>query len=213
MNYNVSSLIEEVRVALDQNMSSTPLASLGDPDALSLEEIINSKIEDAAREVAQSAPLALLSDVTVSITGTLSVSNNSTPYAHIDLPSDFLRLVRFKLSDWPYALYATEPANSPLYVQAHSGYSVRGTIDRPLVFLTLRSATQKTLEIFCKGSTSSTMDGCLYIKKPAVSNGTITLGEQVKRATVYYAAYLVSLTLQDKEAAERLLSVSNELLK
>lgn len=214
MNYSVSSLITEVRVALDQNMSSTTLASLGDPDTLSLEEIINSKIEDAARAVAVQAPLALLGDVTVQLTGTLTIDTAQRPYAHVELPDDFLRLARFKLDGWPYALYSAEMADTPLYVQAHSSYNVRGTIDRPLVFLSLRGAGKKVLEVFCEGCDTSTLgNDCLYIKKPTISSSQITLGEQVKRPTVYHAAYLVALTIQDKDAAERLLAVSNELLK
>lgn len=51
MRYEVSELKREIRIALDQNMTSSQLLATGDIDTLSLEEIIESKIVDAARIV------------------------------------------------------------------------------------------------------------------------------------------------------------------
>ena len=64
MEYGVEKIKQEVRVALDQNMSSDALLSISDIDTLSLEQIIESKIEDAAKIVTRDAPSYLLdSDV------------------------------------------------------------------------------------------------------------------------------------------------------
>ena len=60
MRYEVSELKREIRIALDQNMTSSQLLATGDIDTLSLEEIIESKIVDAARIVENQAPSYLL---------------------------------------------------------------------------------------------------------------------------------------------------------
>ena len=51
MLYSVSELKKDIRIVLDQNMTSEQLFESGDIDTLSLEEIIESKIVDAARLV------------------------------------------------------------------------------------------------------------------------------------------------------------------
>ena len=195
-------------------MSSTALSTLGDVDTLSLEEIINSKIEDAAEAVALKAPLAMLSDVSEDITATSTLMQQNTRYVTtLGLPSDFLRLVRFRLNSWSRAVNEAYGIDSPLYAQARSPYGIRGTVERPLVFIIPSSlAGQKILEAYC-GVSGDTIVDKLYVKKPTINNSNIVLASLLKRPTVYYAAYLVALTLQDKDAAERLLGVCMTLLE
>ena len=50
----------EIRIALDQNKSSEPLRDLGDIDTLSFDDIVGSKIADAAKIVILHAPIHLL---------------------------------------------------------------------------------------------------------------------------------------------------------
>lgn len=214
MTYTVASIVEEIRVVLDQNMSSTELSELGDVDTLSLDDLIKSKIEDAAQQVILSAPYTLLSDIGTSLTGSPTIG--VSPFrANLTLPDDFLRLLCFKFTGWDYPLYEALPPSSPLYLQAHSKYNVCGTKDRPLVFLCPGSSS-KVLEVFCASSTSDTLDGCQYVKKPAIttvsSTDQIDLGKRLKRPTVYYAAYLVALAIREADVAEKLLLVCKDML-
>lgn len=217
MTYSVASIVEEIRIVLDQNMTSTALSELGDVDTLSIDVLIESKIIDAARQVILSAPYTLLSDIGVTITGTPTIG--ASPFrATLALPNDFLRLLRFKFAGWDYPLYEALPPSSKLYLQAHSKYKVCGTKDRPLVFLCPGGANGvNILEVFCASSASDTLDNCLYVKKPEIttSNSTdeINLGKQLKRPTVYYAAYLVALAIREADVAEKLLLVCKELLQ
>lgn len=216
-----TSLLREIRVVLDQNMSSTALSALGDVDTLSLDELIESKIEDAAEAVVLTAPLHLLSDVSVALVNDpdhgrlLSLRNTFPHWGTFPLPSDFARLLSFKLVSWPYALHEALSVSSPLYVQCHSPFGVCGTKDRPHVFLvpSADASGVVALEIYSGGSENDTLESGLYVSKPIISDGSITLGKYLKRPTVYYAAYLVALSIQEKEAAERLLGVCNELLR
>ena len=221
MTCSVASIVEEIRIVLDQNMNSSPLADLGDIDTLSIDELIESKIIDAATAVLRAAPLPLLSDAANALTGSLSISSSAPLKATLSLPADFLRLIRFKLASWPIPAHEALPADSREYIRANSPYHVHGTKDRPLVFLlpggTVNSQPVMKLEAYCAGSNSDTLDGCLYAKYPSIntvsSSEQIVLGSQLKRPTVYYAASLVAMSVKEKEVAERLMAVCNESLK
>ena len=58
--YKVDELVKEIKVALDENVTSEALIELGDTDTLSLDEIIRSKIEPAAKTIEANAPYYLL---------------------------------------------------------------------------------------------------------------------------------------------------------
>lgn len=214
MTCTVANIKRDIRIALDQNMSSTVLATLGDVDTLSLDDIIESKIEDAAEAVLMKAPLSFIGDVSTSISGlfTNNVRGNRIVGKQA-LQAGFLRLVSFKLPSWPHALHDVLPSSSPLYLQVQSPYGVCGTSDRPLIFIVPdTSAGNKSLEIYSPANTTEQPDISLCVTKPAIDGGNIALASMLVRPTVYYAAYLVALTIQDKDAAERLLGVCMSLL-
>lgn len=100
MEYAIEELTRAVRVALDENNTSATLSSLGDVDTLSVEEIIESKLEDAALIVHRDAPRHLL-DVGLPFSGTIRWES-AVGYGRgvMTLPADFLRLVTFRMSDW-----------------------------------------------------------------------------------------------------------------
>ena len=217
----------DVRICLDENPSSTAL--LGNVDTLKLEEIIDSKIEDAALAVINAAPFEKLGDISESLVGEIEIQPKAPYIGKMVMPSGFARLVRFKMKSWKRAVYGAQPTLSPLYEQAYSGYNVRGTKERPLVFLVPVGTAEEfgtglQLEFFCAGSATDTLDGCLYVKKPTkipldldgsdpASTWEMELGDKLYRPTVYYAAYLTALDVRDTQAAEALMAVVKELLE
>lgn len=221
MEYAVSDLVREIRVALDQNMSSEALSELGDVDTLSLDDLIDSKIEDAARIVVQSAPAALLGSGKSfgdTITWEMYAGYGS---GQITLPDDFLRLIVFQMSDWSMPVTLAIDEASPLYSRQHSRYpGVRGNPQRPVVAI-VQQPVGSVLEFY-----SCTQGSGVYVKmaryapipkKHTVSNVVkIDVPEKVVRAVVYYAAYLVALaqqqTGQQSEQAKGYLSVCQEFL-
>ena len=58
MIYQLTTLMREVRIVMDKNMTSTALRGLGDVDTLSVDDIIKSRIVDAAKRVELQAPLS-----------------------------------------------------------------------------------------------------------------------------------------------------------
>lgn len=157
-----------VRVCLDENMSSETLHCLKDVDTLTFDEIIDSKVEDAALSVVRSAPISKLGDISKSLDGVPDIAQRAPYKGVMRLPIDFERLVRFKMRGWSLALYGAQPPLSPYYEQANSEFSVFGTKDRPVVFLvpSADNASDLCAEIFCASSQHDVLDGCTYVAKP-----------------------------------------------
>lgn len=221
MNYEVDILKQEVRIALDQNRSSEALIA-ADLDTLTLEQIIESKIEDAARVITRDAPVYLL-DGGVSLgkaegdTQVYSVnwfSRVGLSGGWIDLPNDFLRLVTFQMSDWSRAVTEAITETHPLYAQQSSRYAgVRGCPQKPVVAL-VSSKGGLSLEFYsCTAGEGVTVKKGEYIPMPKIANGEIVICEKLKPAVVYYTAYLVALTIGHTDLAATMLNVSKELLQ
>lgn len=157
-----------VRVCLDENMSSETLSALEDIDTLSLDELIESKAEDAALSVVRAAPIDKLGDVAQSLEGSVSISVDEPHKGVIQLPIDFERLVRFKMSSWRHALHDVQPPMTPNYEAANSEFAVYGTKDKPALFLVPSPVDGRDLclEAFSAKDLNDTLDGCLYVATP-----------------------------------------------
>lgn len=215
MDYNVNDLVAEVRVALDMNNSSSALSGISDPDTLTTDEVIRSKIEDAALAIESSAPALMLdggeSFSSASVTwdsGSATLKGGS-----VKLPDDFIRLISYKMSDWKRAVTEPIDESDPLYLQQKSRFAgVRGNPESPVVALVQRARTQNnneglTLEFYTSASTA-TIERALYLPTPTVrtvsNTEKINLCPKLKRAVVYYTAYLSALTWGDGEQAKAL---------
>jgi len=212
MEYNVSDLKREVRVAIDQNMSSVALSTLGDVDTLSLEEIIESKIVDAARVIENNAPAYLLDSGKAFGE---SIGWDSQPgygAGYIHLPDDFMRLVCFQMSDWDYAVTLAITEDSPQYQMQRSRFAgVRGNPQKPVVAITSQPIGL-VLEFFsCYSGEDAYIKKARYIPIPKIKGGKIDLCEKLRRAVVYYAAYLTALSLGNGDAAAAMLATAREL--
>ncbi len=159
-----------VRICLDENMSSAALSALGDIDTLKLDEIIDSKVEDAALQVVMAAPISKLGDLSESLNETPSIAESKPYIGVMTLPINFARLLRFKMRGWRHAVFESLLPASPLYEEANNGYNTFGTKDRPAVFIVPSTTNGKDLqlEFFCASSTDDVPDGCLYVARPKI---------------------------------------------
>lgn len=213
MIYSVDEIKREVRIALDQNNSSSPLSEVGDIDTLTLEEIIESKIEDAARIVTLKAPQYMLEKGEIIEGGILWRSGIGRGSGSILLPDDFLRLVIFKMSDWDYAVYDVITQDDPRYKMQFSRYEgIRGNPQKPIVAIS-SSMLGQVLEFFsCMEGENAHIEQGSYIPIPRIKNKTIEVSEKIKPAFIYYVAYLVALSIQYNDLATTLLNLSDVLL-
>lgn len=211
MNYNVEDIKREVRIALDQNNSSTPLLDIGDIDTLTLEEIIESKIADAARTVLRDAPLHLL-DGGVSFGESIGwFSREGIGGGSILLPADFLRLVAFQMSDWSYPVVTAITEDNPLYALQSSRYGgIKGNPQKPIVALS-QQPIGLVLEFYsCTAGEGVYVKRATYIPIPIIKSGEIAFCEKLKPAVIYYTAYLVALSIGSSDLAAAMLNISKE---
>lgn len=215
MTYHVPDLIEEIKIALDQNASSATLATEGDIDTLTLDEIIRSKIEPAARIVETQAPRHLL-DSGKAFGGTIGWHGEiGKGSGVIHLPDDFMRLVTFKMSDWERPVVEAIDETDPRYELQGSRYSgIRGNIQKPVVVITQQPVGQ-VLEFYsCIGGSSVTLSRARYIPYPKIgADNGIEICEKLKKAVVHYATYMVAITTGDTELASALQAMTTELMK
>ena len=214
MKYELSELQLAVRIAMDENMVSRPLAALGDIDTLSLDEIIKSKICDAARAVEQEAPTYLLDGGkafgdSIKWKGQMGIGMGS-----IHLPDDFMRLVTFQMSDWSRAVTTAISEDDPQYELQNSRYpGIRGNPQNPVVAISMQPIGLVLDFYSCTGGENVFVRRARYIPIPRIEGDKINICEKLKTAIVYYAAYLTALSIKDADLAASMLNTSKEYMK
>ena len=214
MRYKIADLKREIRIALDQNMSSEPLSELGDVETLSLEDIIESKIVEAVRRVHMDAPYYLLHS------GHNLVDNlgdaiywEDLESGYVLLPSDFMRLVVFEMSDWERPVYTAISTNNPLYAQQRSRYKgIRGCPQKPVCAIVMRPEG-KALEFYSCKDENATVSKGVYIPYPAIdSEGGVDISEQCYKAVIYTAAGLTLIACGEADKASAMMDMAKGLL-
>ncbi len=167
-----SRIITDVRVAIDENTTVAAFTDAEgntfDPDTLEMEEIIKSKIADGVNEVRMIAHISML-ESTRSVSGTdMTVvwTDEVKGIGEVALPSDYLKLVMFKMSDWAHAVSVAISPDSPLYHQQFSRWKgVRGNPSRPVIaFATSMQTGKSVIQFFSCDSTEATAE-MTYIKR------------------------------------------------
>lgn len=217
MEYQVSDIIRDVRVVIDQNTSSAALEALNDVDTLTLEEIIHSKIADAARLVIMAAPTELLDGGKV-FGGTVGWDmRKGYGSGHILLPDDFLRLLVFQMSDWSMAVTQAITDTDPRYAMQKSRYAgIRGCPEKPVVAI-VKQPVGNVLEFYsCTQGEDVYIKMSRYVPVPRIQTidnvEVIEFPPMLKRAIVYEAGRLVALSTGDIEQAKKLEVVAAELI-
>jgi len=210
--YSVNDIVEQARVAIDRNNNSQPLAALGDVDTLTVDEIIESKVADAARLVESEAAHHLLDSGKAFGSSVIWESQPGYGAGKINLPNDFLRLVTFRMSDWYRSVTEPITEDSPLYAMQSSRYAgVRGNPERPVVAIVHDASTQ-VLEFYsCQAGPGVQVAKARYIPLPKIEDGYIELCPKLVRAVVYRAASMTASAVGNNELAALLLATSNEL--
>lgn len=220
----VDNIVEEARVALDRNNNSTPLASLGDVDTLTIDEIIRSKVEDAARLVHLYADHSLLDEGILSAATPATKTVGGWKRFIYTLPDEFLRLVTANVTGWDYPVTETIDESSSLFAQQFSRYGgIHGNPQHPVACI-VRSGNQigdsfgkRQLVLFSvPSSAQNASPEYSYITRPTIHTNdndveVINLCPRLMRAVVCRTASLAAMTLAMGDAAAALLAMSNTL--
>lgn len=198
MTYDSTDIVSAVRVCLDENatLSELTFSDGVDADALELDDIISSKIADAVNAVRLVAPSGRLSvsEVQPSVTWL----NEAWGVGSVSLPSDYLRLISFQMSDWSRAVASSISPSSPYYARQWSAYvGVRGNASRPVV-----SLSGDTLEFF--SCTSSSEVATLRYIPRCDSGDSYDLEAGLYRAYVLKCAALCAATYGATSVAQLL---------
>lgn len=207
MVYKVSEIVRDVRVAIDQNMTSEQLIETGDIETLSLEEIIRSKIVEAVRRVECAAPAHLLEE---GHNFGDAVYWEGLGSGWVLLPDDFMRLIAFRMSDWERTVYTALSADDPQYAKQSSRYKgIRGNVQKPVCAIVNR-AEGKALEFYSCNSRDAYVSRATYLPYPCIDeHDGIDICERCYTAVIYTIAALVLTTYGEDNRA----STMNELAK
>lgn len=212
--YELTDLVKRVRNVIDQNMESAGMEAFGDVDTLSLEQVIGENILPAAQLIEMSASDEMLGECedipTNGMTTDSTFSTDELKCKYVALPSDFMRLVAFRMSDWRRVV--TEPIDDthPMYaMQRSSMMSVRGNTQKPVVAI-VHGSGGLVLEAYTTAE-SSTVSVAKYIAKPSVNDGKVELCPLLTDAIVYAAAYLVANSYNAITQAQVFLSTAKSL--
>lgn len=206
--YAVSELVKEVKVLLDRNQESAGLLTPTDSDTLSQGELIQSKIVDAARIILKDAPASMLDGKTFDGLNTAWAETNGAYVGTVYLPSDMIRLLDVKASDWNRSAEIITEEDDAYKIQC-SRFGVRGNPERPIAAL-IHNSGNRYLELFTSKSNTATVS-LTYVGMPVISEGNIDLPETLKDSIVYMAGYLTCISLGDTDTASGLLGVARKL--
>ena len=211
MIYGLAEITKDVRVALDMNMSGEQLTAIADVDTLALDDIIRSKVCDAIKNVEANAPIHL-------VEGRKSLNreivwNEDEQTCYMVLPSDFMRLVAFRMSDWERAVHSAITVADPLYaLQSSKLRGIRGNPQKPVCAEVLNEKG-KVLEIYSCRDTDSTVKEGKYLPLPSIENDKVEISPRCYRAVVYMTAALTASALSDNNKSAALTALAEAELK
>lgn len=232
--YQVSNIVRDVRIAIDQNKDASSMENFGDVDTLDLSNIIKDKIVDAAKLIMKAAPLHMIGNGVkpnnLEISYNKVYKGDSQYYAVVKLPANYMRCVTFRMEDWLLPITGSDiiTPESPEYaLQRSRVVGVRGNKERPVLVLVpyVADATEKGTEEdkteYCyEAYSTDDKKQCYftYLPIPTISEDKISLSEdkislpsRLYRAVVYAIAYLTTLALNAQAQASVMLSTAKQL--
>nr|DAU56140.1 MAG TPA: hypothetical protein [Caudoviricetes sp.] len=208
--YRLDEIAKDVRIAIDQNMSSDTLIGFGDVDTLSLNDIIRSKITDAVKRIHSTAPAYLLDG-----------GNNfgdAIYWKELEsgwclLPENFMRLVVFQMDDWERAVYHAISEDDAEYKKQSSRFKgIRGTPQKPVCAIAIRPEG-RALEFYSCKSENAMVSRAVYLPYPVIDEDDgIEICERCYQAVVYTIASLVLTTYGNADLSKALSDLAKSAL-
>ena len=203
--------MRDVRICLDQNMTSEQLLQDDDVDTLALDDIVRSKILEAVVRVHTNAPTYLLEQ---GHNFGDAVYWGDLESGWVLLPQDFMRLIVFEMRDWEAAVYTAISTTDPEYeLQRQRIKALRGTAQKPVCAIATRPEG-RVLEFYSCKSEDAYVRRAQYLPYPKIDKDEgIDICERCYTGVIYAAASLVLLTLGEAEKSSALSEISQTSLQ
>lgn len=211
MVYKITDVMRDVRVCLDQNMTSEQLLTTEDVDTLALDDIVRSKILEAVIRVHSGAPAYQL-EAGHNFGDAVYWGDQASGW--VLLPEDFMRLIVFEMSDWEQAVFTAIGTDAPEYrLQRQRVKALRGVPQRPVCAIATRPEG-RVLEFYSCKDESAYVRRAQYLPYPKIdADGGIDICERCHTAVVYATAALVLITLGEAEKASTLFEISKSAMQ
>lgn len=222
MKIAVADIVRQVRVILDQNQEENSIISAED-NTLELDEVISQKIIHAARLLLETSDVSVI-DCGKSSSLTLEeiegVGWGELSAWKAALPSDYLRLLTLKMSDWKRGVHGTISVESADYAQLQSSsIGITGNPIRPVVaegqhIGTVNDTLTEWRELEIYTSATGECDEFRYcpIPRPYTEGNVdyLDFPEKLYRHLLYQAGSLVAATYKDSALAQLLMNMVYE---
>lgn len=213
MKYKVSDLVRDIRIAIDQNMTSKALENIADVDTLSLNDIVRSKVVEAARLVGKVAHPSFI-DNGVVLNGTVQwKSAVGVGTGQIVLPDHFMRLLSFQMSDWSRPATIIDEDDIRYLYQSSRYPGVRGCPQRPIAAVCRRQQGMVVEFYSCTAGSSVFLRQALYLAEPKIDDeDNIDISTGLKDPIIYKSASLVLYTMRETDTGDKLNEISKSFL-
>lgn len=208
--YCLDEIARDVRIAIDQNMSSETLTDFGDVDTLSLNDIIRSKVIDAVKRIHSMAPAYLL-DGGNNFGDAIYWKEFESGWCL--LPEDFMRLVVFQMDDWERAVYHAISEDDSEYQRQSSRFKgIRGTPEKPVCAIAIHPEG-RVLEFYSCKNTDAMVSRAVYLPYPMIDDDDgVGICERCYQAVVYTIASLVLTTYGNADLSKALSELAKSAL-
>jgi hypothetical protein len=203
----LSYLDERVRRVFDEIGVNVADLIDNDIDSENLSEIIRDKVHESVRHVHSTANYELLYDA-IDATQGATVAVAADKVARIEVPSDFLRLVKLKMSGWIYPVHVTFSEMNAEY-HKQKDYYARGVWQKPKAFLVATGSGARAIEGYSCKTSSDTLESFMYVPDNDIyidnnEQEAINICERCEDAIVYQTALLALSSYKDVQGRELL---------
>lgn len=225
--YNIEDIVNKTLILLDEHKISDSLLD-EDTYSFSIREMISERLLDAIKQVIARAPLAFFKAEDCSsftkenkdgkdVARTITWDAKLTGVGSVELPNDFFRFIKYKMSDWDTPVYEVIDVMDEDYAMQRSPFiGVRGNAMRPVCAINIKEGN-KVLEFYSSNDNKAKVSEALYIPYPSTS--TVKEGDkQVIKvniplrcydSVIYTIGAMVCFALKQQELG----TVLNELSK
>lgn len=156
--------------------------------------LIDGLLNETAEDVLMKLPLHLLP---TSTPGSWQVQIDDYLMI-ITLPSDFLRLIKLKLSGWNKPVNELLPEEHPKFQLQYNNKYLRGTVNRPIAFI-VNSTTNASKQIFAFGKGTTNAVSQFYYCKKLVAE---LIPDNILEPMFYMGAFKVLVAMEKPEVAK-----------